>query len=344
MKALVVARLLLGDIDSWDAFRREREVADRISNRRTARSVASQIGKTYRGLSIETRKFIANNFARCDYDELARLCDAVEPGVGLYLRLDEFENSFFPLALSVKQRFPFYAHVSISIYGLQFEFPEHHFVNDLREAFDSLRETWERIDALGLNDSNVKQKREDVGPLLIREKFISRSMVSASFSLIEAFLSGLFYSALKLRRLGKVVCDENFLHYAEKKEGAALKDRLDHIVKFASSGATDVRSEPFKSFVDIAKSYRDAIHHATPFERKKKNLDAGQRLLMLYEVKSDVAILCALLSLASILKISSWLYGEGDTGEIATRCNELNQQIASYALEQGMAKLDAGIS
>jgi hypothetical protein len=141
MKALVVSRLLLGDLDDWKTFEQERETAGQILNRRAARSVSSQIGKSYSELSTETRKFITRNFARCDYNELARLCDAVKPGLGLYLRLDEFEKSFFALAEPVKRRFPFYAHVSISIFGLQFEFPEHHFLNDLDAAFEDLKET-----------------------------------------------------------------------------------------------------------------------------------------------------------------------------------------------------------
>jgi hypothetical protein len=150
MKALVVSRLLLGDIDDWNAFERERETAGKILNRRAARSVLSQIGRSYSGLSTETRKFITKNFARCDYNELACLCDAVKPGPGMYLRLDEFEKTFFALAEPVRRRFPFYAHVSISTYGLQFEFPEHHFINDMDAAFEDLKETGQRIDALGV--------------------------------------------------------------------------------------------------------------------------------------------------------------------------------------------------
>jgi hypothetical protein len=58
MKALVASRLLLGDINDWGTFERERDTARRIANRRTARSVSSQIGRTYRDLSSETRRFI----------------------------------------------------------------------------------------------------------------------------------------------------------------------------------------------------------------------------------------------------------------------------------------------
>ncbi len=245
----------------------------------------------------------------------------MKPGTGLYLRLDEFEEAFFALAEPVKRRFPFYAHVSISTYGLQFEFPEHHFINDMEAAFEDLKETRQRIGDLGVTDANMKGKRSDIAPLLSREKFISRSMVSASFSLVEAFLSGLFFTALSTNVLGNLQCDEELLKYVKNKEkGATLKDRIDRIVRFASSGEADGRSDPFRTFIEVGKRYRDAIHHTTPFGRKDS--DAGERLLALYKVKSDVAVLCALLSLDSVLTLSRWIYGREDGNEIADSCND----------------------
>src|SRR6266567_1938680 len=166
MKALVVSRLLLGDIDDWKSFERERNVAGQIANRHAARSVSSQIGRSYRTLSVETKKFITSNFDGCDYDGLARLCDAIKSGIGLYLRLDEFEKSFFPLAKTVKRRVPFYTHVSISTYGLQFEYPEHHFLGDIAAAFEDLEETRQRIDTLGVTDANMKRLRDEIGRLV----------------------------------------------------------------------------------------------------------------------------------------------------------------------------------
>ena len=282
------------------------------------------------------RQFVDKNFARCNYDDLARLCDAVKPGVGLYLRLDDFEASLFALAEPVKRRFPFYAHVSISTYGLQFEFPEHHFINDIDAGFEDLRETRERIDALGLTDSNVKRQRDAIAPLISREKFISRSMVSASFSLVEAFLSGLFFTTLSTNSLGVLRCDDDLLRYAKHKESAALKDRIDRIVKFASSGKVDGGSDPFRRLIEIGKRYRDAIHHTTPFGRK--DIDAGERLLALYEVKSDVAIQCALLSLDTVLVISGWIHGQEDGSVVTDDCKTLRDKVVGYSLQHGLIK------
>src|ERR1700730_7896828 len=106
MKALVVSRLLLGDIPDWRTFEDERKTACKIENHHTARSASSQIGRNYRDLSKEMKRFIEENFANCEYRDLARLCDEVKSGSGLSTRLDEFEKTFFPLADSVEAAVP----------------------------------------------------------------------------------------------------------------------------------------------------------------------------------------------------------------------------------------------
>jgi len=333
MKALVVSRLLLGEMDDWKHFERERDAAGKITNRCAARSVSSQIGRGYRELSHETRKFITKNFVGCDDVGLARLCDEIQSGIGLYHRLDEFEKSFFGLVDGVKCRVPFYAHVSISTYGLQFEYPEHHFICDVATAFDDLKETRQHLRKLDVSAAPVKRQRDEISKLVGRENFISRSMVSAAFSLVESFLSGIFFTALNLKTLGNLRCDEEFLKFAKNKENAALKDRLDRMVRFASSGRRDGQSEPFKSFIEIGKHYRDAIHHTTPFERK--GLEAGQRLLALYEVKADVALLCTTLSCDTILTLSDWMYGDRYANDITDRCKELRKKVLGYSVDVG---------
>lgn len=335
MKALVASRLLLGDINDWKTFQNERDTAGKIANRQAARSVSSQIGRSYGDLSAEMTKFIAANFTGCDHDGLARLCDAIRIGHGLYLPLDEFEKSFFRLADAVKRRVPFYTHVSISTYGLQFEYPEHHFIEDLNAAFEDLKETRKRIADLGITDSNMKGRRNEIKPLVSREKFISRSMVSASFSLVEAFLSGLFYTAISTRTLGKVQCDEEFLRYAKNKESAALKDRLDRLVRIASEGKADGTADPFKSLIEIGKRFRDAIHHTTPFERK--DLEAGERLLALYSVKADVALLCAYLAATCVRDIARWLYADSSMSAITEACEKVSKSALAYMIDQGIA-------
>jgi hypothetical protein len=99
------------------------------------------------------------------------------------------------LCNSVKRRFPFYAHVSISTYGLKFEFPEHHFLRDIETSLPELLDTKLRLTPFRAT-SDARHDSDLVAWLVAREKFLSRSIVSAAFSLIEAFLSGLFYTAV----------------------------------------------------------------------------------------------------------------------------------------------------
>jgi hypothetical protein len=254
-------------------FENERKTAGQIANRRTARSVSSQIGRGYRELSTEIQNFIDKNFLHCDYDQLARLCDEVKSGSGLSLRLDEFEGKFFPLAEAVKRRVPAYAHVHISTYGLQFEFPEHHFLRDIETSLPELLDMRSRLATFTGPEFDSRRDRDLVGGLVAKEKFLSRSVISATFSLAEAFLSGLFFTAVHSKSVGRLACDEEFLKFAATKESAPLRDRLDRVVWFTSEGAESGNDEPFKSFIETGKRYRDAIHHTTPFQRTLSRAD-----------------------------------------------------------------------
>ncbi len=178
MKALVMSRLLMGVITGWAIFQKERKTAGQVANRRTARSVSAQMGRGYRELSAEIQNFMDKNFTHCDYDDLARLCDAIKVGSGLSLRLGEFERKYFPLAESVKRRFPSYAHVHISNYGLQFEFPEHHFLRDIETSLPELVTTRSRLIPFATPEFDARNDRGLIAELKAKESFLSRSIVT----------------------------------------------------------------------------------------------------------------------------------------------------------------------
>lgn len=89
----------------------------------------------------------------------------------------------------------------------------------------------------------------------------------------------------------------------------------------ASSGTESGSDEPFKTFIEEGKRYRDAIHHTTPFQRK--DVESGGRLTALYEINANIALHCIVLSSATLLKISQWTYGTSDETDISSRCSEL---------------------
>ena len=331
MKALVVSRLMLGDISNWGIFESQRAIADRITNRRAARSALSRTGHKYNELSMETQKFIQENFVNCKSEDFSRLCDEIKPEIGFSVRLDEFEKTFFLLAASVKRRVPFYAHVHISIYGMQFEFPEHHFLRDIETSLPELMETQSLMAPFRGPAFDSKRDRKLIAGLIAREKFLSRSIVSAAFSLIESFLSGLFFTAVHTRSIGQMLCDDMFLEFSAKKESAPLKTRLDRMVRFTSMGTETGDSEPFNTLIVVGKHYRDAIHHTTPFQRK--DIELGGRLSALYEINNDTALCCIVLSTITLLKISFWINGEIDNTDITTRCEEILQKATAAHLE-----------
>ena len=172
MKALVASQLLMGDMNDWKAFEQEREAARKIANRHAARSVSSQIGRGYRELTDEIQKFILKNFSRCDYGDLALLCDAIEPGAGLYVRLDEFEKQFFPWPIREAPVSFLRSHQHFSLGDCGSSIPNiPTFSRNINAGLEtSLKETRVRLGELGVTDANMKSKRHEIAPLLSREK------------------------------------------------------------------------------------------------------------------------------------------------------------------------------
>jgi hypothetical protein len=134
-------------------------------------------------------------------------------------------------------------------------------------------------------------------------------------------LSGLFFTAMHTNSIGRLACNEEFLKFAGTKESAPLRDRIDRVVRFASNGDEDGNNEPFKTFIEVGKRYRDAIHHTTPFQRK--DIEPGGRLTALYEINGEIALRCIVLACGTILRILQWSDPASRETDIAVRSGEL---------------------
>jgi hypothetical protein len=318
MKALVVARLMMGDFQNWDQFKSEIAIAHKVSNRRTARSVMSQIGRNYSQMSTEIEQFIERNFINVTVAQLAALSDSIEVGIGLSMRLAEFETSFFALAPAVKERHPAHCHIRISFWGLQFEYPEMHFLNDLHAGLEELKEVGAAITPFAAYERDPKSGQTELAALVSRERFICRSLISASFSLMEAYLSGVFHLISTDGQLGDRIIIGEFKQYAATKESAPLKARMQKLLSVASNDFESVEVEPFRSFIETGKRYRDAIHHTSPFERK--DVSAGGRLMALYELDDVITRKCVAGALLSILKFEDLIWNGTAKSDTYERC------------------------
>ncbi len=332
LKAMVTSRLLMGHFDAWTTFAREMEVANQIHNGRMARNVAAQIGRRYGELRSETTKFMDSNFNNCSFDEMARLGDCSLQGQGVYLPLDQFEREFFLISEPVKRVVPTYAHVSISTFGLQFEFPEIHFLNDIQSCIDNIESNEGAIQKLKSEKTLKLGLRDTAHSVVAHRRFLCRSLVSASFSLVEAYLSGLFFSALKSGIFNGRVCDPDLTQFFSTKESASLKIRLNRIAAEISPEVTGAFPLILRSFLEEDKPYRDAIHHTTPFERRQQGRSPGDRLLDLYKIDEKIALRCTANSLDIILMIARAIGGNEDESTVVRECTKLSQRIRLIVL------------
>ncbi len=319
----------MGDFRDWDQFNSEIAVARKVSNRRTARSVMSQGGRRYNQITSEIKAFIEKNFVDVTVAQLAALSDELENGVGLSMRLSEFESQFFKLALAVKERHPAHCHVRISFWGLQFEYPEMHFLNDMKAGIEQLSKISAAIRPFAKYERDPKSAQIELAALVSQERFICRSLISASFNLVEAYLSGVFHSISTDGRLGVRVIDDEFRRYAATKESAPLKSRIQQLLKEASNNSESVEAEPFCTFIETGKRYRDAIHHTSPFERK--DVSAGGRLIALYELNEKITKKCVVGALLSVMKFEDLIWQGAAKSDTCERCLILANAIVPGA-------------
>lgn len=332
LKAMVTSRLLMGHFDAWTTFAREMEVANQIHNGRMARSVSAQIGRRYGELRGETTKFMVSNFHNCSFDEMARLGDSALQGQGVYLPLDQFEREFFRIAESVKRVVPIYAHVSVSTFGLQFEFPEIHFLNDIQSCIDNIESNEDAVQKLRSEKTLKLGLRDIAHNVVAHRRFLCRSLVSASYSLVEAFMSGIFFSSLKTGIFNGKACEPDLTQFFNTQESAPLKLRLARIAAEISPEAIGELPLILRSFLEDDKPYRDAIHHTTPFARPQQGRLPGARLLDLYQIDENIALRCTANSLDIVLMITRAIEGNEDESTVVRKCTKLRQRIRMMRL------------
>jgi hypothetical protein len=323
MKALVCSRLMMGDFKDWEHFVSEREFARQIRNRRQARSVTSQIGRDYKKIKEHVRHFISQHFENATEKNLADLCETIPVPYGLHETLLDFENKHFSLSSKVKSKYPIYAHISISYRGLQFEFPEHHFLNDIEVLFLYLQENEKLLSHPQYSSQKRIENNQNIKLIVSKEKFLSRALISTAFSLVETTLSGIFFTAAAGGTLGQLTVDKDFRAFAIKKESAPLKQRLSTTVQWATQNYCTGDEEPFKSFMSSAKKFRDSIHHPTPFGRQN-NLEEWERLELLYEIDAFVALNIIRSAFAVILTIFCEAFPDSQESDVRDRLAQLD--------------------
>lgn len=305
-KAAAVGRLMLGEINSWQEFL-DTETVDLSSlPRKKLKSGATDVKAR---LNKEIENFSKKNFEGINQKKLVMLYEEVKSYRGFELPLIDFEEKFFKIKKSVYKGCPSHLTVSISLWGLKFQFPEEELSKDIAEGLSIAISAAKELEGfIKLGHSLLVQQQDEIGEKMRLKKYTSRSVLISSFNLMEAYLNGLAWDFLQ--NISESTLSNRQRNLLNDSSSATIREKLEKYPKIISgnesweSGASEI-----DSFLDIVKPFRDSLVHPSPFNAPEK-FGGYDKLRNLYRIDVDTALLCSNLTVKIIEKIHVFINSE----------------------------------
>ncbi|WAL59899.1 hypothetical protein [Thermocoleostomius sinensis] len=320
-RASATARLMLGKFDDWHEFLKADTIDLENLPRRNLKSGSKDVK---RRLSREIEGFCSRNFQNMTERKLAQLYEEIKAHRGFEIPLLEFESQFSPLNPKVLKGRPKHLTVCISLWGLQFKFPEEEMAKDLIEALNIVVEAEASLkDYKSKHHSENKENRIQISKLIRQKSFASRSVVINCFNLIEAYLNGLAWDYVQT----------NGIEHLSNRKKSLLEDTTqvstrDKLTKYPMTiTGNQLWEEPdddLEAFISTLKPFRDSLMHPSPFSAPERH-GGYDKLSLFYRVDYDTGLLTAKLLVDLVKRIQKHIYGERSV--LPVWIDELDQEI-----------------
>jgi hypothetical protein len=285
-RASAVGQLLLGEIKDWAEFLQADSIDLESLPRRNLKAGFSDVR---RRLSSEIKGFCGRNFSNITSAVLSDLYEDIKSRRGLELPLDEFEQKYSAFEPRVLRGQPQHATVVISLWGLQFKYPESYLAEDVKEALSQARTGEADLkEYSGMSHRELEKKREEIARLTRRQQFATRTCLLSCFNLVEAYFNGIAWEFA--RRTGRMNELSNKKRQLILDSGhTSIRDKIIKYPKIIKDGPLwDENQEPVKSFLNEIKPFRDSVVHASPFSAPEK-FGGIDKLQTLYRLDITVA-------------------------------------------------------
>ena len=251
-QAVAAARLMLKEFDNWEDFFEPNTTDYSILPRRQLKSGKNDIKKN---LNKEIKAFCSKNFIGVTEKTLARLYRDICKFRGLELPLQEFEKKYGKINPAVIKGNPSHLTVHISLWGLQFLFPEDILTKDIIVSLSILQNSLISLNKFkNKSHSQLSIKKIQISEAVRQKEFAQRSIILCCFNLLEAFLNGLAWDYSQHHDLSKM----------SKRKRNTITDTFsvsfrDKLLKYPKiiSGVELNFSEKCELFLEIVKPFRD---------------------------------------------------------------------------------------
>lgn len=262
--ACAAGRLLLGEISSWNEFL-EPDTVDYINlPRKQLKSGTYDIQKNLKGRIDD---FCRKNFSKMTMKKLVILYRDVKKRRNLEIPYTEFREKYTPIKGFYEKGYPEHSTICISLWGLQYRFPEHDFSNDMVIATEQFIAADEELDEYrGKQHIKLSTEKDKIAGLIRKTESAKRQVMQSVFSLLECYLNGIawaYYQKEKNADLSK-----RKVNTLQDTSNLTLRDK---IKKYPSIiFGKEIGEENYEFLLNEAKKFRDSLMHPSPFSAPEK--------------------------------------------------------------------------
>ncbi|MBT6229595.1 MAG: hypothetical protein HOI47_23370 [Candidatus Scalindua sp.] len=262
--ACATGRLLLGEISSWQEFLKPDTIDYVKLPRKQLKSGKYDIQTN---LQHRIDGFCKSNFLKMTKDKLVSLYEELKAHRGLEIPYLEFCEKYSPISKFYEKGFPEYSTVCISLWGLQYRFPEHDFSNDMLIAIEQLNKAEEGLENYrGFEHKQLSKNKIKLADLRRKTENAKRQAMQTAFSLLECYLNGLAWtyyqknnkSTLSIRKTNTLKDTSN----------VTLRDKVLKYPRIIFG--EEIKSDSCRFILDEAKQFRDSLMHPSPFSAPEK--------------------------------------------------------------------------
>ena len=265
--------------------------------------------------------------------KLVSLYEELKAHRKLEISYTEFRDKYSSIKGFYEQGYPEHSTVCISLWGLQYRFPEHDFSNDMIIAIEQLIKDDKELDEYRKKQHRqISKAKKAITDLIRKTESAKRQIMQTTFSLLECYLNGLAWSYFHKNSAKLSNRKANTL---QDISNVTLRDKIRKYPFIIFEEEIDERSYQF--LIDEAKQFRDSLMHPSPFSAPER-FGGYDKLEKLYNLDIDTISKSVKGAIEVIEKIESmkgkaapipiWL------PEIKTAANQLFYLIAKGQSER----------
>lgn len=299
-RAVVVGMLLQGKLSNWREFLE----ADNVDYENLPRQqLKAGLADVKTRVSKECKNFCSRNFKNLDEEKLNDLYEEIKAHRGIEIPLNRFEKEYSEILPKALNNCPLHSTVVISLWGLQFKFPEDNLSKDLHVSLSLALDAGVKLSPFkNKAHHHITKEKDQISRELRAQGLAVRSTMICCFNLVEAYLNGLaweytqksnqFETLSNTNR--KLICDAN---------RTSIRDKLLKYPTIIANNAlwTD-NDDDVRSFLDTIKPLRDSLVHPSPFSAPEK-FGGYDKLANFYRVDIVMAIAATKVTCSLISRI-----------------------------------------